>query len=328
MKILATILAALCFSLLSQGQELKFNSDGTFKIVQFTDLHIKWQDARSDTAFSCMRNVVEAEHPDLIVVTGDIIYSTPTTENFTNVMKFISQFEVPFAIVFGNHDRQFGMTNTELLAIAQKIPYCVATDVGGVSGDGNYTLEIKGNNNHNDEAILYFFDSHENSQLADKGVDGYAYICRDQIDWYVNTSKAYTAQNDDTPIPSLAFFHIPLPEYNQAASDESSTLYGIRREKACSPKLNTGMFAAMKEQGDIIGVFVGHDHDNDYAVNWYGLLLAYGRFSGGPTEYTHLPNGARIIILTENARTINTYIRLSNGNTEQHTSFPRDYIPG
>ena len=48
-------------------------------------------------------------------------------------------------------------------------------------------------------------------------------------------------------------------------------------EEACAPKLNTGMFAAMKESGDVMGIFVGHDHDNDYAVMWKGILLAYGR---------------------------------------------------
>jgi len=52
------------------------------------------------------------------------------------------------------------------------------------------------------------------------------------------------------------------------------------------------MFAAMKEAGDVMGTFVGHDHDNDYSVMWKGIVLAYGRFTGGNTEYNHLSNGA------------------------------------
>ena len=47
------------------------------------------------------------------------------------------------------------------------------------------------------------------------------------------------------------------------------------------------MFAAMKEAGDVMGVFVGHDHDNDYAVMWKNILLAYGRYTGGNTVYNH-----------------------------------------
>ena len=69
------------------------------------------------------------------------------------------------------------------------------------------------------------------------------------------------------------------------------------------------MFAAMKEAGDVMGVFVGHDHDNDYAVMWKNILLAYGRYTGGNTVYNHLPNGARIIVLDEGARTFTSWIR-------------------
>lgn len=320
-------IACLCSNLplMAQKVDLKFNEKGNFKIVQFTDLHICWQDKRSDIAFTCMKNIIEAELPDLIVVTGDMIYSQPAKQNFEHVMKFISQFGIPFAITFGNHDRQFGASNDELLKIARQIPYCVASDVEELTGVGNYVLEVKGSQSLENKLILYFLDSQEDSLLKKEGVAGYDYIHSDQIDWYIHVSRKYTAQNGDIPVPALAFFHIPLPEYNQAASSEKAALYGIRRETACAPLLNTGLFAAMKEQGDIMGVFVGHDHDNDYAVNWYDILLAYGRFSGGPTEYTHLPNGARIINLTEGKRVIDTYIRTTDGKIEQVTSFPKDY---
>ena len=73
------------------------------------------------------------------------------------------------------------------------------------------------------------------------------------------------------------------------------------------------MFTAMKEAGDVMGVFVGHDHDNDYAVMWHGILLAYGRYTGGNTVYNHLPNGARVIVLKEGQRTFDTWIDLAGG---------------
>ena len=128
-----------------------------------------------------------------------------------------------------------------------------------------------------------------------------------------------------SPVPSLAFFHIALPEFNQAASDENAQLYGIRREKACAPALNSGLFTAIKENGDVMGVFVGHDHDDDYAVCWYDVLLAYGRFTGGPTEYIHIPNGARVIELNEGARTFKTWIRTKAG-VEQLTTYPDSFV--
>ena len=69
-------------------------------------------------------------------------------------------------------------------------------------------------------------------------------------------------------------------------------------EKACAPLLNTGMFAAMKEAGDVMGTFVGHDHDNDYSVMWHASCWLTG-VTGGNTEYNHLPNGARVILMKE-----------------------------
>ena len=60
--------------------------------------------------------------------------------------------------------------------------------------------------------------------------------------------------------------------------------------------------AAVTEVHDMVmGVFAGHDHVNDYVCSWKGVALAYGRFSGGHTEYHDIPgdNGARVIVLTE-----------------------------
>ena len=77
--------------------------------------------------------------------------------------------------------------------------------------------------------------------------------------------------------------------------------------------------------GDVRGVFVGHDHDDDYAVSWKGILLAYGRYTGGNTVYNHLTNGARVIELDENANSFRTWIRLKEGVVQQVT-YPADFI--
>jgi len=74
------------------------------------------------------------------------------------------------------------------------------------------------------------------------------------------------------------------------------------------------MFAAMLESGDIMGVFVGHDHDNDYLASLYGIVLGYGRFSGGRTTYTDFQNGARVFCLKEGEKGFLTYIRLMDGS--------------
>ena len=39
----------------------------------------------------------------------------------------------------------------------------------------------------------------------------------------------------------------------------------------------------MKEMGDIMGIFVGHDHINDYIGKYEDIYLGYGRGTGYST---------------------------------------------
>ena len=86
------------------------------------------------------------------------------------------------------------------------------------------------------------------------------------------------------------------------------------------------MFASMKEMGDILGVFVGHDHDDDYAVFWKGILLAYGRYTGGDTVYNNLSNGARVIEMTEGSTNFRTWIRQKDEEVINTVNYPSDFI--
>ena len=239
------------------------------------------------------------------------------------VLEQVSKRKLPFVVTFGNHDNEQGMTREQLYDIIRQVPGNLMPDRGSVLSP-DYVLTVKASSDaKKDAAVLYCMDSHSYSPLKD--VKGYAWLTFDQVNWYRQQSAAYTAQNGGKPLPALAFFHIPVPEYNEAASDENAILRGPRMEEACAPKLNTGRFAAMKESGDVMGIFVGHDHDNDYAVMWKGILLAYGRFTGGNTEYNHLPNGARIIVLDEGARTFTSWIRQKDGIVDKVT-YPASFV--
>lgn len=319
-KHLIVLITLFFFGLNTWSSELQFKN-GKFKIVQFTDLHIRLNDSRSDIAFERMNQVLDNEAPDLVILTGDMIYNSPADENFKALLSVFESRKQPFAITFGNHDREQGLSNQQLFDIATQFKYNVTTNQSGISGIGNCAIPIN-TSSAAPACVIYLFDSGRDCELTD--AKGYDYIHFDQIDWYRKTSDKYTKVNG-SPVPSLAFFHIPLPEYAHAVADHNAAMYGIRRETPCPSKLNSGIFASMKEKGDIMGVFAGHDHDNDYAVNYLGILLAYGRFTGGPTEYTNIPNGARIIELTEGQPGFRIWIRTASG-IEQSTQFPSDYI--
>ena len=311
-------------ALRAQNASLKFNKAGEFKIVQFTDVHFKYGNPASDIALERIDEVLEAERPDLVVLTGDVIYAVPADKGMRTVLERVSAHHVPFVVTFGNHDDEQGMTRAQLYDIIRSVPGNVQPD-RGEQASPDYVLTVRSSDGKGrDAAVLYFFDSHSYSKLKD--VKGYDWLTFDQVENYRRQSASFTEANGGQPLPALSFFHIPLPEYNQAASSEGAILIGTRMEKACAPALNTGMFTAMKEAGDVMGVFVGHDHDNDYAVMWHGILLAYGRYTGGNTVYNHLPNGARVIVLKEGRRTFDTWIDLAGGRQVNRSTYPDSFV--
>lgn len=322
---LATALMLICAATaIAQPNALKFNANHKFKIVQFTDIHWKYGNPASDEAGERMAEVLDAEKPDLVVFTGDLIFAKPAREGLDKALEATISRGIPFAVTWGNHDDEQDLSRKELSEhIATKAGNLTST-VEGISGVTNYTLSVKSTDGKRDAAVLYIFDSNSYSPI--KKVKGYDWIKHDQVEWYRQTSKAFTAANNSKPLPALAFFHIPLPEFHEAAQNESAYFVGTRKEKACAPEINTGLAAAMLEAGDVMGVFVGHDHVNDYVVDWRGILLGYGRFTGGATVYHDIPegNGARVIELTEDSRTIKTWIRIKGGKVINEVNYPAD----
>lgn len=313
---------SLCFwattSVVAQKHTLKFNPDGKFKIVQFTDVHMKAGNPASDIALERIHSITNDEKPDLIIFTGDV--TTSGEAGLRIVAQEVEKHKIPFMILFGNHDDEHGSSRLDLYKAMRDYTYYLHE---GDSLSENQEIVVKTANN-TPGAVLYCFDSHAYAQKKDVG--GYAWLTQQQIQWYRESSRKMTRQNKNTPYPAVAFFHIPLPEYKEAACDEGAALFGTRMEKSCPPKINSGMFAAMREMGDIMGVFVGHDHDNDYAVMWHDIVLAYGRYTGGNTVYNNLPNGGRVIVLEENKRTFSSWIVDADNKEAHKVTYPDSFV--
>ena len=324
---LAVMLLVSCRVAVAEEQEdgLKFNDQGMFKIVQFTDIHWKNDSPEGmEKGLKLMAMVLDEEKPDLAVFTGDIVYSTPACEGWKGALKPVVDRKIPWAMVHGNHDDEFGLSREETIAMLQKMPGSLVRpgpkDIGGC---GNYVLKIKASATDNNAAAFYFIDS--NAYPLREELGEYDWIKCPQINWYREQSAHHGRANGGCPLPSLMFFHIPLPEYRNVkpANDVKSIGSMLEPVVSCSA-INSGMFAAILESGDVMGVFVGHDHDNDYAGCLHGVCLAYGRTTGYDA-YGKLPRGARVIELIEGRREFNSWIRDESGDVTLLFHYPSTF---
>jgi hypothetical protein len=305
------ILAVSIFTFSSNNKTakpiLKFKPDGKFKIVQFTDIHFQYGSYRSDSALVLMKTVLEKEKPDLVVLTGDVVCSKNSPKAWLSLSKIFIEAKVPWAVTLGNHDPEakYDTNKEEIMETIVGLPYSL-TERGpnDIPGEGNYILEVRSSSSAKTEALLYFFDSHMGFQPKGE-LGSYEWITFDQIDWYRKKSRTFTERNGGVPYPSLAFFHIPLPEYKEVLG--KNTTIGIQQESVCSPDLNSGMYTAMLESKDVMGIFVGHDHDNNYIGYLRGISLAYGNVTGRQC-YGKIGRGARVIELYEGERKFDTWI--------------------
>lgn len=319
------ILVGIAFFFLTgvvaQKKQLSFNADETFKIVQITDTHYNNENPKSEVAIQMLNQVLDIEKPDLVVFTGDIAMAEDMKAAWEKVTAPVVSRQIPWTFVFGNHDAERWATKEQIFDIITDIPYCMAErGRKDVSGLGNYVVPVWDENNSKVAALIYCMDSQEYARK--KGVGKYGWFTFDQIRWYQKESNKWIKKNGGEPFPALAYLHIPLPEYKAAWENESVKPVGMRHEEICSPELNTGMYAAMLLQGDVMGVFAGHDHVNDFIGDYHGIALGYGRFSGGKNTYGNLTNGVRVVVLKKDQRQFDTWIRENGGDVKYKTSCP------
>jgi len=302
---------AVCITLNLSAQHQKqfiFRKDHTFKIAQFTDIHWDNQSAKCVQTTETIRNVLAEEKPDLAILTGDIVTAVPANKGWMAIAKIFAEAQTSWAVTLGNHDAEPDITRDQIFELLQPLPYFVGSKGPELYGCGNYTLPIKSADGKSVAAVIYCMDS--NDYPKDKKIGHYDWIHYDQIGWYRNASDQFTASNNNLPIPSVAFFHIPLIEYNKVAGKELTM--GTKNEDVASSDINSGLFASMVEKKDMMGVFVGHDHDNDYIGIEHDIALAFGQVTGADA-YGNFERGARIIELHEGEFSFNSWIRTPSG---------------
>jgi hypothetical protein len=295
-------------------KRLRFRSDGSFTIVQFTDTHFETGGENDQRTAALMGMVLDMEQPDLVVLTGDVIGGEGATDPRCAWQMAASPMvarNLPWCAIFGNHDDECGRSRAELLTIQQEITGCLTLPgPAGVSGLGNFTLRVQSHRGRQVAVLLCCLDT---NAYAETAVGGYGWVRQDQVRWFSRTMQSLAASSGAAEVPALVFIHIPLPEYVEVW--QTGRCLGEKNEAVCCPKINTGLFAAMHLAGNVRGVFAGHDHINDYEGLLHGLRLCYGRATGYNTYgQDDFKRGARVIRLQQGEPNFTTWLRLDDGS--------------
>lgn len=308
----------------TKNQALKFKN-GKFKLLQLTDTHYVAGDPRSERALKNVREMLDLEKPDLVIHTGDSIFGKPAEQSLREIFGPMIERKIPFALAMGNHDGEYDKSRKEVAEIIRTFPYNLNVGAEGIYGDTNDIITLQSAKDNTTKWVFYLFDS--GNWIKEPTYDGYDYIRHDQIDWYRQNSNKFTQQNNGKPVPSLAFFHIPLMEFTYGLRyDTKRFLRGNWGEDPCPPTVNSGLYSAMREQKDVQAIVCGHDHDNDFSMKWRGMFFMFGRFSGCNTTYNNLqPNGARVFEFTEGAEGFRSWIREFGGVISQNQKYPDDF---
>lgn len=337
-KILLLLAALAVFSGLDAkaGVPLKFNNDGQFKIMQFTDLHfVSTRPEEVAKTFARMDFIVAEEKPDFIAITGDVIFGRPAHDMLQQILDRLDSYKIPFCIVYGNHDAEQEMSRAEMSRMIASAKYSLNTlNAAGELADLRLPVahsKAFGKAEGAEPFDIFMFDSHDYAKnFGFEEVGGYAWFTNEQIQWLRSECEAVTAANGGKHVPALSFFHIPVPEFYDAwilaQEKRHNGVVGLRGEYGGHPRVNSGMFAAMLETGNVMGICCGHDHDSDYIIPYYGIALIYARFSGDDTVYNHLAHGTRVYVLDENElaagdRSFRTWIHEDDGRIQYDEKF-------
>ncbi len=287
-----------------------FTTDREMKVLQLTDIHIGggWMSLKKDAmALNAVAAMVAAEKPDLVIATGDIAYPVPfqagTFNNRSGAKLFatlMEQLGVYWTVTLGNHDTElYSYYSREKIADFYEnsgFKYCLfQSGPEDVDGYGNTVINVKNTDGKITQSI-FLLDSHSYSDGDYFGIFWkYDNIHENQVEWYketvqkLNSYNASVTGNENEVVASSVFFHIPLVEQKDAwyeyvkngfkDTENVKYIYGDAGEDSNVVYPGIGedsLFETMLELGSTKAVFFGHDHRNNFSVEYKGIRLTYG----------------------------------------------------
>lgn len=282
-----------------------------FRVLQMTDIHfgLATNFAEEWVYFDTLIGLAK---PDLMILTGDM-FMNASVDVVNQLYNYMDSKDIPWTVTFGNHDRQGFYTPQFIEGQATYDSYdnCLYVNPDdNVNGHGNHYINIVSGADVEWQVIM--LDSGSYHSLG--ATYDYDVIHEDQIAWYEDVIKETNKVQFDVDdfalvppanvIPSVAFFHIPLFEYVDAYEaweasgvDEDMDSGFYQDSGIWHGYYNSGFFAKAKELGSTRGMFVGHDHTNNFAIEYQDIVLSYGVKTGRGIYHDPEMIGGQVITL-------------------------------
>lgn len=257
--------------------------------------------------FDYIIETVETTKPDLILLTGDLVYGNYDHDGsaLLALIEVMESLKVPWAPIFGNHDIESKMGADWQCAQLEAAQYCLFKQ-RTLSGNGNYTVGIEQGGVL--KRVFFMMDSNGcggmSSQSSANGHSkGGVGFYSDQISWYKETANTIKTNNTNVKI-SFAF-HIQPSAFSKAfdkygiASLSEPVLIDKHENKeqgdfgiiAANLKSawdgDNSVWNSFKQIG-VDSVFVGHEHKNSGSVMYDGIRCQYGQKSSTYDRFNYV----------------------------------------
>ena len=260
-------------------------TENDIKILQLSDIQIDDYKEAIDP-FIKIKQLVKQTLPDLIVLTGDNLDNPAEKKHFEKLVSFMDSFNIPWAPVYGNHDHWTNISISKQNEIFENSENCLFKVGNVLNSNGNYYYTIM-----NEDTPLYsliFMDSKESGFTQEHTI------------WYENTINNINSKYDKN-VPSMIFFHIPLPEISEAYEYyklNPTTGNGDKGESFCTQEENVGMFDKIIELNSTKLMAFGHDHMNTLHMKYKEVMFCYGLKTGLTSYYDENIQGGCLYTIT------------------------------
>lgn len=306
---------------------LKKEPGKDFMILNLTDTQLsdeEWGEGHINRKIfvHTVNELVNKVRPDLITVSGDLAWAGHKVA-YKALGDFLDSFGIPWAPVWGNHDNQDGPEFIDYVVEEyKKYKYFLYEKGDAVLGNGNYVIGIEENGKIVEGIIM--MDSHDSAPYteADGSISySWAKLIPEQIEWYRDQVQDLSAKGCNDTVMIL---HIPIYAYRQALNaalrddvsiesmqkapemylngecwkEEYKDTVGVIFEEVGCYKADDGVLEVLKELKSTKHIIAGHDHVNNYMIDYQDIRLITGLKTGPGCYWNPRLNGGTVVRVT------------------------------